>query len=160
MPCIDRLACTCNRGTKAQSLGAWDNAIGLVPRELDDHFYCSFWVFKRGGVSYIRLSDAQISSPTSSLYADHLPLTHCTTCPKLPSLTLLNFMITQDGLSRTSCWVSSLLKRPDLEEQRQKLWSYRARTTSTAGSEIETKIPAGPERARATFWRTRRRFRS
>ncbi|CAG9466170.1 unnamed protein product [Pedinophyceae sp. YPF-701] len=79
-------------------------------------------VFKQGGINYIQLGDNQIEFSdqfrfyitTSYRNPHYLPETAV-------KVTLLNFMITQDGLSDQLLGVVVAEERPDLEEQRQQL---------------------------------------
>eukprot|EP00798_Chlamydomonas_sp_ICE-L_P020336 gene20336-27098_t len=97
-------------------------------------------LFKQGGLNFIRLGDATIEFSdmfrfyiTTSLRNPHyLPETAV-------KVTLLNFMITIDGLSDQLLGVTVAQERPDLEAQRQQLVVESAENKKKL-KEIEDKI--------------------
>ncbi|GLC60993.1 hypothetical protein PLESTB_001703700 [Pleodorina starrii] len=97
-------------------------------------------VFKQGGLSYLRLGDTTVEFSdqfkfyiTTSLRNPHyLPETAV-------KVTLLNFMITPDGLADQLLGVVVAQERPDLEEQRQQLVVESAENKKKL-AEIEDRI--------------------
>eukprot|EP00201_Polytomella_parva_P020499 CAMPEP_0175042260 /NCGR_PEP_ID=MMETSP0052_2-20121109/2450_1 /TAXON_ID=51329 ORGANISM="Polytomella parva, Strain SAG 63-3" /NCGR_SAMPLE_ID=MMETSP0052_2 /ASSEMBLY_ACC=CAM_ASM_000194 /LENGTH=3805 /DNA_ID=CAMNT_0016305023 /DNA_START=33 /DNA_END=11446 /DNA_ORIENTATION=+ len=97
-------------------------------------------VFKQGATSFIRLGDTTVE------FSDQFRF-YITTAVRNPhylpetavKVTLLNFMITQDGLSDQLLGVVVAKERPDLEEQRQQLVISSAENKRKL-KEIEDKI--------------------
>jgi len=79
-------------------------------------------IFKSGGTSYIQLGDTQVEYSDGFRFYITTALRNPHYLPEVAvKVTLLNFMITQDGLSDQLLGVVVAEERPDLEEQRSQL---------------------------------------
>ncbi|GAX74205.1 hypothetical protein CEUSTIGMA_g1654.t1 [Chlamydomonas eustigma] len=97
-------------------------------------------LFKQGGVNYIRLGDATIEFSDQFRFYITTALRNPHYLPETAvKVTLLNFMITLDGLSDQLLGVTVAQERPDLEAQRQQLVVESAENKKKL-KEIEDKI--------------------
>jgi dynein heavy chain len=79
-------------------------------------------IFKQGGVNYIRMGDSTVEFSDQFRFYITTTLRNPHYLPETAvKVTLLNFMITQDGLSDQLLGVVVAEERPDLESQRLKL---------------------------------------
>lgn len=79
-------------------------------------------IFKSGGTNYIQLGDTQVEYSDDFRFYITTTLRNPHYLPEVAvKVTLLNFMITQDGLSDQLLGVVVAEERPDLEEQRSQL---------------------------------------
>ncbi|GFR52768.1 hypothetical protein Agub_g15379 [Astrephomene gubernaculifera] len=97
-------------------------------------------VFKQGGVSYLRLGDTTVEFSDQFRFYITTALRNPHYLPETAvKVTLLNFMITPDGLADQLLGVVVAQERPDLEEQRQQLVVESAENKKRL-AEIEDRI--------------------
>ncbi|KAG2482389.1 hypothetical protein HYH03_018685 [Edaphochlamys debaryana] len=97
-------------------------------------------VFKQGGVSYLRLGDTTVEFSDQFRFYITTALRNPHYLPETAvKVTLLNFMITPDGLADQLLGVVVAQERPDLEEQRQQLVVESAENKKKL-AEIEDRI--------------------
>ncbi|KAG2436335.1 hypothetical protein HXX76_006644 [Chlamydomonas incerta] len=97
-------------------------------------------VFKQGGLSYLRLGDTTVEFSDQFRFYITTALRNPHYLPETAvKVTLLNFMITPDGLADQLLGVVVAQERPDLEEQRQQLVVESAENKKKL-SEIEDRI--------------------
>ncbi|KXZ49087.1 hypothetical protein GPECTOR_23g2 [Gonium pectorale] len=97
-------------------------------------------VFKQGGVTYLRLGDTTVEFSDQFRFYITTALRNPHYLPETAvKVTLLNFMITPDGLADQLLGVVVAQERPDLEEQRQQLVIESAENKKRL-AEIEDRI--------------------
>ena len=97
-------------------------------------------IFKVGGTNYIQLGDTQIEYSKDFRFYMTTAMRNPHYLPEIAvKVTLLNFMITQEGLSDQMLGVVVAEERPDLEEQRSELVIQSAENKKKL-KEIEDKI--------------------
>lgn len=97
-------------------------------------------LFKQGGVNYIRLGDASVEYAANFRFYITTKLRNPHYLPEVSvKVTLLNFMITPEGLQDQLLGIVVSQERPDLEEQRNKLVIESAENKRML-KEIEDKI--------------------
>lgn len=97
-------------------------------------------IFKKGGVNVIRLGDQEVEYSESFRFYIMTKLRNPHYLPELSTkVTLLNFMITQEGLQDQLLGIVVAKERPDLEDEKNRLIIQSAENKRKL-KEIESQI--------------------